>query len=90
MSPSDGYDLCLQCLGHDHTETSFMDGSCSHCENMNMSMLRSWLSFFFKRQRSTSTASRLGPSTSGYEVSAKCVEDEQGDAMGKFPPGESP
>lgn len=25
MSPSDGYDLCLQCLGHDHAETSFMD-----------------------------------------------------------------
>lgn len=51
---------------------------------MTMSMLRS-----FSKDRVTSAASRLGPSTSGYEASAMCSEGEQGDEMGAFPPGES-
>ncbi|KAL0191697.1 hypothetical protein M9458_014395, partial [Cirrhinus mrigala] len=49
------------------------------CEDMPLSLLQSRAAFFMKKPRLTSTASYSGPSTSGYEAAAMCVEGEQGD-----------
>ncbi|KAL0196776.1 hypothetical protein M9458_005316 [Cirrhinus mrigala] len=40
LTPSDGHDRCLTCLGHEHAEMAFVDGSCPHCERMSMAALR--------------------------------------------------
>ncbi|KAI2653488.1 Transposon Ty3-G Gag-Pol polyprotein [Labeo rohita] len=55
---------------------------------MPLGTLRSRAAFFAKKPRRHSTASRSGPSTSGYEAAAMCVEEErQGDDV---LPGMSP
>ncbi|KAI2645907.1 Papilin [Labeo rohita] len=38
------HDRCLTCLGNEHTEMAFVDGSCPHCEHMSMAALRFRLS----------------------------------------------
>ncbi len=45
LSADDGHDRCLQCLGIQHTEAAFVDDSCACCGRMNMTSLRSRLSF---------------------------------------------
>ncbi|KAL0195046.1 hypothetical protein M9458_008618, partial [Cirrhinus mrigala] len=40
LTPSDGHDRCLTCLGREHSEMAFVDGSCPHCERMSMAALR--------------------------------------------------
>ncbi|KAL0199155.1 hypothetical protein M9458_007695, partial [Cirrhinus mrigala] len=47
------------------------------CEDLPLTMLHSRAAFFSKKPRRTSTASRSGPSTSGYEAAATCVEGER-------------
>ncbi|KAL0192424.1 hypothetical protein M9458_010720, partial [Cirrhinus mrigala] len=39
LSSLDGHDHCLTCLGREHAEAAFMDGSCIHCERMTMATL---------------------------------------------------
>ncbi|KAI2645552.1 ORF V: Enzymatic polyprotein [Labeo rohita] len=41
----DGHDRCLTCLGREHAEAAFTDGSCIHCESMIMAALKSHRSF---------------------------------------------
>ncbi|KAL0152766.1 hypothetical protein M9458_052489 [Cirrhinus mrigala] len=48
-----------------------------NCEDMPLGTLRSRAAFFSKKPRRHSTASRSGPSTSGYEAAAMCVEEER-------------
>lgn len=43
LSFSFGHNLCLACLGCAHTQKAFVDGSCSHCENITMATLWSLL-----------------------------------------------
>ncbi|KAL0179664.1 hypothetical protein M9458_025106, partial [Cirrhinus mrigala] len=80
LSPNDRHDRCVQCLGREHAEAAFVNGDCQYCEDMPLGTLRSRAAFFSKKPRRHSTASRSGPSTSGYEAAAMCVEQErQGD-----------
>ncbi|KAL0199808.1 hypothetical protein M9458_002995, partial [Cirrhinus mrigala] len=48
-----------------------------NCDDMPLGTLRSRAAFFSKKPRRHSTASRFGPSTSGYEAAAMCVEEER-------------
>ncbi len=45
LAPGDGHDYCLTCLGLAHAEVALMDGTCSHCGNMTISVLRSRLQY---------------------------------------------
>ncbi|KAL0162068.1 hypothetical protein M9458_041464, partial [Cirrhinus mrigala] len=56
---------------------------------MPLSTLHSRAAFFFKNLRLTSTASRSGPSASGYKAAAMCVEGEQKE-MSEVSPGTPP
>lgn len=80
MSPPDGHSRCPQHLSRTHTETAFVDGSCSACENMTMATLHSQLSFFLKRLRVTSGVSCPSPSSLGYKALTMFSECELGDA----------
>ncbi|KAI2659532.1 ORF V: Enzymatic polyprotein [Labeo rohita] len=75
--PNDRHDRCVQCLGREHAEAAFAEGGCQNCEDMPLGTLRSRAAFFSKKPRRHSTASRSGPSTSGYEAAAMCVEEER-------------
>ncbi|KAI2654804.1 Transposon Ty3-G Gag-Pol polyprotein [Labeo rohita] len=77
LSPNDRHDRCVQCLGREHAEAAFAEGGCQNCEDMPLGTLRSRAAFFSKKPRRHSTASRSGPSTSGYEAAAMCVEEER-------------
>ncbi len=43
LVPQDGHDHCLTCLGIQHAEEAFVDGSCSSCGDMTISELRNRL-----------------------------------------------
>ncbi len=43
LAPQDGHDRCLTCLGIQHAEEAFVDGSCSSCGDMAISELRNRL-----------------------------------------------
>ncbi len=43
LAPQDGHDHCLTCLGIQHAEEAFVDGSCSFCGDMTISELRNRL-----------------------------------------------
>ncbi|KAL0179586.1 hypothetical protein M9458_025028, partial [Cirrhinus mrigala] len=77
LSPNDRHDRCVQCLGREHAEAAFAEGGCQNCDDMPLGTLRSRAAFFSKKPRRHSTASRSGPSTSGYEAAAMCVEKER-------------
>ncbi|KAI2650818.1 Transposon Ty3-G Gag-Pol polyprotein [Labeo rohita] len=77
LSPNDRHDRCVQCLGREHADAAFAEGGCQNCEDMPLGTLRSRAAFFAKKPRRDSTASRSGPSTSGYEAAAMCVEEER-------------
>ncbi len=62
LSADDGHDRCLQCLGIQHTEAAFVDDSCACCGRMNMTSLRSRLSFL--KGLAPSAATRPGLSGS--------------------------
>ncbi len=40
LAPQDSHDRCLTCLGIQHVEEAFVDGSCSSCGDMTISELR--------------------------------------------------
>ncbi|KAL0186640.1 hypothetical protein M9458_018310, partial [Cirrhinus mrigala] len=77
LSPNDRHDRCVQCLGREHAEAAFAEGGCQNCDDMPLGTLHSRATFFSKKPRRHSTASRSGPSTSGYEAAAMCVEKER-------------
>ncbi len=62
LSVDDGHDRCLQCLGFQHAEDSFVDDSCACCGRMSMISLRSRLSFM--KGLAPSAATRAGLSAS--------------------------
>ncbi len=62
LSADDGHDRCLQCLGFQHAEDSFVDDSCACCGRMSMISLRSRLSFL--KGLAPSAATRAGLSAS--------------------------
>ncbi len=43
LAPQDSHDRCLTCLGIQHAEEAFVDGSCSSCGDMTISELRNRL-----------------------------------------------
>ncbi len=43
LAPQDGHGRCLTCLGIQHAEEAFVDGSCSSCGDMTISELRNRL-----------------------------------------------
>ncbi len=45
LAPHDGHDCCLTCLGIQHAEEAFVDGSCSSCGDMTISELRNRLRY---------------------------------------------
>ncbi len=45
LVPGDGHYNCLTCLGLAHAEVALMYGTCSHCGNMTISVLRSRLQY---------------------------------------------
>ncbi|KAL0146491.1 hypothetical protein M9458_058122, partial [Cirrhinus mrigala] len=57
LTSIDGHDRCLTCLGREHAEAAFVDGSCAHCERMSMATLRSRLSFARRLPSSSSRGS---------------------------------
>ncbi|KAL0147528.1 hypothetical protein M9458_057156, partial [Cirrhinus mrigala] len=85
LSPNDRHDRCVQCLGRKHAEAAFAEGGCQNCDDMPLGTLRSRAAFFSKKPRRHSTASRSGPSTSGYEAAAMCVEEERQDLNDALP-----
>ncbi|KAL1259241.1 hypothetical protein QQF64_009818 [Cirrhinus molitorella] len=60
LSSNDGHERCLSCLGREHAEVAFVDGSCVHCERMTMATLRSRLSFARWRPSSSTPSSSAG------------------------------
>ncbi|KAL0150306.1 hypothetical protein M9458_054414 [Cirrhinus mrigala] len=85
LSPNNRHDRRDHCLGHEHADAAFAEGSCQACEDMPLSTLHSRAAFFVKKPRLTSTASLSGPSTSGYEAAAMYVEGERGDMSDVLP-----
>ncbi|KAI2644283.1 50S ribosomal protein L15 [Labeo rohita] len=75
--------------GRKHADTAPAEGGCQVCEDMPLSTLCSRAAFFSEKPRLTSTASRSGPSTSGYEAGAMCIEEERGE-LSEASPGASP
>ncbi len=45
LAPQDSYDCCLTCLGIQHAEYAFVDGSCSSCGDITISELRNRLCY---------------------------------------------
>ncbi|KAI2643795.1 hypothetical protein H4Q32_029973 [Labeo rohita] len=89
LSPNGRHDRCVHCLGREHADAAFAEEGCQACEDMPLSMIRSRAAFFLKNPRLTSTASRTGPSTSGYKAGVMCVEEERGE-LSEALPGASP
>ena len=69
IAPRDGHDRCVTCLGFQHAETAFVDGSCSHCGDMTISALRSRLDYL-KRYRVPSATPRSSSSSRKRATSA--------------------
>ncbi|KAL0173928.1 hypothetical protein M9458_029896, partial [Cirrhinus mrigala] len=59
------------------------------CEDMPLSTLCLRAAFFSEKPWLTSTTSRSGPSTSGYEAAAMCIEEER-EELSDVLPGTSP
>ncbi len=87
LSADDGHDRCLQCLGIQHTEATFVDDSCACCGRMNMTSLRSRLSFL--KGLAPSAATRPGLSGSSRGPSA-CALGDLRVTVRASPPGSSP
>ncbi len=45
LAPQDSHDCCLTCLGIQHAEEAFMDGSCTSCGDMTILELRNRLRY---------------------------------------------
>ncbi|KAI2665879.1 Transposon Ty3-G Gag-Pol polyprotein [Labeo rohita] len=87
LTSVDGHERCLTCLGREHAEAAFVDGSCAHCERMSMATLRSCLSF----TRLPSSSSR-GSSSSRKGFTAATAR-RLGDLqvmVQNVPPGKTP
>ncbi|KAL0150149.1 hypothetical protein M9458_054576 [Cirrhinus mrigala] len=85
LSTNDRHNRCVHCLGRGHADTAFTEGGCQACEDMPLSTLRLRAPFFSKKPRLTSTASCSGPSTSGYEAAAMCIEGEREELSNVLP-----
>ncbi|KAI2650626.1 Transposon Ty3-G Gag-Pol polyprotein [Labeo rohita] len=91
LTSTDGHDRCLSCLGLEHAEAAFVDGSCVHCERMSMAALRSRLSFTRRFPSSSSRGS--SSSRKGFTAAtARHLGDLQsrGDAQTDRSPAQKP
>ncbi len=70
QATDDGHDRCLQCLGIQHAEDAFVDDSCACCGRMNMTALRSRLSFLKRLAPSATTRPGLSGSSRGPPAGA--------------------
>ncbi len=87
LSVDDGHDRCLQCLGIQHAEAAFVDDSCACCGRMNMTSLRSRLSFL--KGLAPSAATHPGLSGSSRGPPAGALGDPRASVRAS-PPGTSP
>ncbi len=75
LSSVNGHDRCLQCLGIQHTEAAFVDGSCFYCERMTMKTLRSHLSFLKRKGADPSATTFPGFSATSRGMPASALGD---------------
>ncbi len=69
LASQDGHDRCLMCLGIQHAEGAFVDGSCSSCGDMTISVLHNRLCYV-KHGRIPLTRSSVCPGIRGDAVSS--------------------
>ncbi len=72
---SNSHDCCLQCMGVQHAEAAFVDGSCFHCKRMTMAVLQSRHSLLMGLERALSVTTRAGFSDMSREPSASDLGD---------------
>ncbi len=46
LHADDGHSECVSCLGKSHADAALAGSDCSHCENISLASLRSWIAFF--------------------------------------------
>ncbi|KAI2658281.1 ORF V: Enzymatic polyprotein [Labeo rohita] len=68
LASLDGHDRCLTCLGREHAEAAFTDGTCVHCERMSMAALKSRRSFMSRHPLLSSRGKSL--SRQGFSAAA--------------------
>ncbi|KAI2653814.1 ORF V: Enzymatic polyprotein [Labeo rohita] len=68
LASLDGHDRCLTCLGREHAEAAFTDGTCVHCECMSMAALKSRRSFMSRHPLLSSRGKSL--SRQGFSAAA--------------------
>ncbi|KAI2650070.1 30S ribosomal protein S3 [Labeo rohita] len=68
LASLDGHDRCLTCLGREHAEAAFTDGTCVHCERMSMAALKSCRSFMSRHPLLSSRGKSL--SRQGFSAAA--------------------
>ncbi|KAI2667004.1 Twitchin [Labeo rohita] len=68
LASLDGHDRCLTCLGQEHAEAAFTDGTCVHCERMSMAALKSCRSFMSRHPLLSSRGKSL--SRQGFSAAA--------------------
>ncbi len=73
LSADDGHDRCLQCLGFQHAEDTFVDDSCACCGRMSIISLRSRLSFMKGLAPSAATRAGLSASSGRSEGDSKSL-----------------
>ncbi len=66
----DGHDHCIQCLGFQHPEDAFVNDSCACYGRMNMTSLRSRLSFLKGLAPSAATRAGLSDTSRGPPAGA--------------------
>ncbi|KAI2646097.1 Argininosuccinate synthase [Labeo rohita] len=68
LASLDGHDRCLTCLGREHAEAAFTDGTRVHCERMSMAALKSCRSFMSRHPLLSSRGKSL--SRQGFSAAA--------------------
>lgn len=88
LSPDDGHDCCLLCRGIEHTEDSFMGGSCPYYESIIMAMLQ-WRLSFLRKGRDPSVTIHF-VSSAQHRVMFVSVLGDLRITVGANPPGQPP
>ncbi len=61
LTPDDTHNLCIFCLGKEHTRNVLEEKICMHCELFSMKKLRSRLSLFSRKEGQPSASRDSGP-----------------------------
>ncbi len=89
FSSVDSHNRCLQCLGIQHAEAVFVDGSCLYCERMTIATLQSRLSFLKGKGVDPSATTCPGFSATSRGPPASALGDLRVTVRAS-PPGQSP